>query len=257
MYPIAVQLYSLRTMMQEKYEKEDFVQILKWVADVGFKGVEPAGFWGFTPKEFKAITDDLGLQICSAHSPWFRDLANAQQIIDDLGALGLKTACCGFGPNDFKDMDAIKRTAELVNQMQTTMEKAGITLFQHNHAWEFDKVNGRLAYDIFVELCPKIKFQIDAYWSANHGANDPVEMVRKFRDRCILMHLKDGTFQKEISMLPLGCGKMPLAETVKAADPNINKWVIVELDNCVMDMMYAIKKSYRYMVSNGIAAGNK
>lgn len=48
MYPIAVQLYSLRGMMQAGYEKEDFIQVLKWVADVGYKGVEPAGFWGLT-----------------------------------------------------------------------------------------------------------------------------------------------------------------------------------------------------------------
>lgn len=257
MLPISVQLYSLRSMMQEGYEKEDFLQVLKWVAAVGYKGVEPAGLWGYTPKEFKTITDDLGLEISSAHSPWFRNLDQTQQMIDDLGAMGLKVACCGWGTGEFQDLDAIKKTAELANKMQEAMEKAGITLFIHNHYWEFAKVDGRLAYDIFLELCPKIKFEIDAYWSANFGANCPAEMVSKFRDRCILMHLKDGTFAKDINMLPLGAGKMDIPKVVGALDQNICKWIIVELDNCVIDMNIAIKKSYRYMVSNGLAAGNK
>ncbi len=257
MLPISVQLYSLRSMMQEGYEKEDFLQVLKWVAAVGYKGVEPAGLFGYTPKEFKAITDDLGLQISSAHSPWFRNLDQTQQMIDDLGAMGLKTACCGWGPNEYKDLDAIKKTAELYNQMQAAMEKAGITLFAHNHAWEFAKVDGRLAYDIFVELAPKAKFELDVYWSANFGANDPAAMVTKFRDRTILLHLKDGTQAKDINMLPLGSGKMDIPKIIGALDPNICKWIIVELDNCCIDMNVAIKKSYRYMVSNGLAAGNK
>lgn len=257
MYPIAVQLYSLRGMMQAGYEKEDFIQVLKWVADVGYKGVEPAGFWGLTPRELKSITDDLGLEICSSHSPWFRMPEQAQEIIDTASELGLKTACCGFGSDDFKNLDSIKRTAEKVNQLQELAEKGGLTLFQHNHAWEFAKVDGRYAYDIYAELCPKIKFELDVYWSANHGANDPVEMVKRFRNRCILMHVKDGTFRPEIQMLPLGTGKMNIPATVGAADPALNKWVIVELDNCVMDMCYAIKMSYRYMVANGVCAGNK
>jgi sugar phosphate isomerase/epimerase len=257
MYPISVQLYSLRGMMQAGYEKEDFVQVLKWVADIGYKGVEPAGFWGFTPKEFKRITDDLGLEISSSHSPWFREPEQIQEIVDTAGELGLRTACCGFGPNDFKSPEDIKRTAGKVNKLRELAAQNGLTLFQHNHAWEFAKLDGRYAYDIYLELCPDIKFEIDAYWSANHGANDPVEMVRRFRDRCILMHVKDGTFRPEIPMLPLGTGKMDIPAVIAAADPAVNKWVIVELDNCVIDMNYALKLSYRYMVSNGICAGNK
>lgn len=257
MYPISVQLYSLRGMMQSGYEKEDFIQVLKWVADVGYKGVEPAGFWGLTPKELRKITTDLGLEISSSHTPWFREPGQIQEIADTAGALGLKTACCGFGPDDFKDLDSIRRTADKVNKLQELAEQNGLTLFQHNHAWEFAKVDGRYAYDLYVELCPKIKFELDAYWSANHGANDPAEMVGRFRDRCILMHVKDGTFRPEIPMLPLGTGKMDIPAVVAAADPAVNKWMIVELDCCAIDMNYALKLSYRYMVSNGICAGNK
>ena len=58
-------------------------------------------------------------------------------------------------------------------------------------------------------------------------------------------------------MLPLGTGKMNIPAVIEACDPAVNQWVIVELDNCCIDMMRAIKMSYRYMVSNGLAAGNR
>ena len=54
--PLAVQLYSLR-----QYAEKDFVAVLKRVADIGYKAVEPAGFWNLSPAEFKKIIDDAGL----------------------------------------------------------------------------------------------------------------------------------------------------------------------------------------------------
>ena len=44
--PLSVQLYSLRD-----YAKDDFVAVLKKVAEIGYKGVEPAGFWNLRPSE--------------------------------------------------------------------------------------------------------------------------------------------------------------------------------------------------------------
>ena len=40
MKPIGVQLYSLRELAAK-----DFAAVLKKVADIGYKYVEPAGFW--------------------------------------------------------------------------------------------------------------------------------------------------------------------------------------------------------------------
>ena len=60
---LAVQLYSLR-----KKAEKDFVGVLQKVADIGYKAVEPAGFWNLSPIEFKKIIDDLGLKMYSSHA---------------------------------------------------------------------------------------------------------------------------------------------------------------------------------------------
>ena len=138
MKPISVQLYSLR-----KEAEQDFVAVLKRVAAIGYKGVEPAGFWNLTPKELKKIVTDLGMEISSTHSPWVKP-DNLNQVIEVAGELGIDLVACGFGAGDFKDLEVMKATAEKVNLMQEKLEQAGLTLFQHNHYWEFERLNGRI-----------------------------------------------------------------------------------------------------------------
>ena len=261
---LGVQLYSLRD-----YAKEDFPSVLEFVAEVGFKAVEPAGFFGYTPKEVKKMIDDLGLKMYTTHSPW-ACRGPVSETIDVAGELGISKVACGFGPDDFKDMDAIKRTADLVNSYIPDLKKAGITLFQHNHSWEFERIDGRLKYDIYAEMVPEVKFQIDAFWSSNFGANDPAEMVKHFADRMVSLHIKDGSFEqdaakwrmvdgypdRDLKLRPLGTGQMDIPAIIAATPETVN-CAIVELDYCVIEMKEALRQSYQYMVSNGLAAGNK
>lgn len=261
---IAVQLYSLR-----EESKVDFIKVLERVAEIGYKAVEPAGFHNLTPTEFKKVIDDLGLKMYSSHTPWMRgedisaELAMAAE-------LGLDKVVCGYGPDDFKDMDAIKKTAETTNGLIEKVKAAGLKLFQHNHAWEFDRIDGKLKYEIYLDMVPEVEVQMDAFWSSNFGAEDPAEMMKKFADRITLVHLKDGVFEqpdsetkmvngfldRKLALVPLGTGEMDLPAIV-AQVPDCVDNLIVELDYCTIDMFEAIEKSYKYLTSNGLAAGNK
>jgi sugar phosphate isomerase/epimerase len=62
--PIALQLYTLREAAAADYEAT-----VRKVAEIGYVGVEPAGFPGTTVEAGKKLFDELGLQVCSAHLP--------------------------------------------------------------------------------------------------------------------------------------------------------------------------------------------
>ena len=64
---IALQLYTVRDFMQEPAET---AETLKRVADIGYPAVEPAGFGGMEPDEFRAACDAAGLQIVACHGNW-------------------------------------------------------------------------------------------------------------------------------------------------------------------------------------------
>lgn len=264
--PLSVQLYSLR-----EYAEKDFAAVLKRVADIGYKAVEPAGFWNLSPAVFKKMIDDLGLKMYSSHSPWARNADSIQEVIDTLGVLGLKNCVCGYGTADFANLDTIKATADNTNKMIEVLEKQGITLFQHNHFWEFERIDGKLKYDYYLEYCPKIKFELDCFWSTNKGTEDSVAMLKRYADRTIMIHMKDGVctqnaaggdklvnglLDMKIDLLPLGTGSLPIPDLIKNAPAQVDA-IVVELDYCATDMWKAIEKSYQYMTSNGLAEGNK
>jgi sugar phosphate isomerase/epimerase len=249
MKPISLQLYTLR----DRSEK-DFPGVIKAVGDMGYCGVEPAGFYGLSPAELRRIVEDNGMVVSSSHGPWASP-ENLPEVIDTAAALGVELVSSGFGPEDFATKDAIKRTAERVNGMAATLAEAGLTLFLHNHYWEFEMLDGRLKYDLFAELAPTVSFEIDTYWAANFGANDPVAIVKKFAPRAPLLHIKDGPLTKDQPMLAVGKGKMPTRKVIEAADAAVLRWLVVELDACATDMLQAVRDSYDWLTREGLARG--
>ena len=262
--PISVQLYSLRDLAQK-----DFISVLKKVADIGYIGVEPAGFWDVKPSEFIKIIKDLGLKMFSSHTPWARS-GNLGETMEMASVLGLNKIVCGYGPNEFKDLDTIKKTAEDTCRMQEILARNGFTLFQHNHDFEFQRIDGKLKYEIYRQLCPNVKFEIDCFWSTNLGKENAVDMLNIFKNDTILIHMKDGIcrqnvdgdrmvngiLERRVELMPLGTGDLPIKQLV-AATPAAVETIVVELDYCNIDMITAIEQSYKFMTQNGLARGNK
>jgi sugar phosphate isomerase/epimerase len=249
--PISVQLYSLR-----EEAKRDFPAVIKSVAEMGYKGVEPAGLHGMSTKEFRKMVEDAGMVVSSNHGPW-PTRENLSEVVDTAGALGTDLVVCGFGRDVFKDLDAIKQSADTANFILEKVNAAGFRLAVHNHWWEFCMIDGRLGYDIFMERCPGLLCELDVYWAQNFNECDAAEQVDKYKAVTPLLHIKDGPLERDKAMTALGTGKLDIPRILKAADPKVLEWIVVELDRCDTDMTEAIAASYRHMIDNGLALGNK
>ncbi len=239
--PIALQLYSLRDA-----SKENFDQVLQDVAAIGFQGVEPFNLFDFSPREFKQRTEDLGLKISSSHTPW-ANRAEVAHTVEVLGELGLRRAIGGFGPDDFKDSDAVKQTIETTHTLCEALAKQGITLTLHNHWWEYELIDGAPAYHQLQDALPQVTFEIDTYWAANFGACNPAAEVDRVALRTPLLHIKDGPLARGEPNVPLGSGKIDIPSILKIADRRTLEWLVVEFDSCATDMLTAVKKSYQYL----------
>jgi sugar phosphate isomerase/epimerase len=252
MKPISLQLYTLRELAGDiGYEA-----MLEKVAAIGYKGVEFAGFYDQKPADLKKRVEDLGMTVSSSHGPWVSP-DNVSEAADTVKTLGLDIACAGWGPDQYRDMDAVKETAERINTIIDGLSSSGISLFLHNHYWEFNTIDGKLAYDWIAEMCPEVQFEIDVYWAANFGACDPAAEVAKFASRAPLLHIKDGPLEKEAAMTAVGTGKVDIPAVINAADDSVLRWLVVELDRCDTDMLTAVQESYAYLTGEGLALGNK
>ena len=242
--PIALQLYSVRERLAE-----DFVGTVKAVAEMGYVGVEPAGFPGTTAKEAASLFQDLGLEVPSCHTgmPVGED---KKKVLDEMAALGCKNIVSGKGSEDYNSPDQIKTTCGLLNEAAANAKEAGLSFGIHNHWWEFVEVEGRLPYDIALEtLSEEVFFELDTYWIQVAG-QDPAEMVKRYGARVKLLHIKDGPCQKDQPMTAVGQGKMDFPPLIQAAGDA--EYLIVELDSCATDMMQAVRDSLDYLAGEGL-----
>lgn len=248
--PIALQLYTLREAMAE-----DFEGVVRKVADIGYVGVEPAGFPGTTPEAAGRLFRDLGLKVPSAHTP-LPIKEKKQEVLDTMDALGSQRIVSGLGPDHFKTTDQIKASCDTFNEASAVAAEHGMTFGIHNHWWEFLQVEGRYVYQVMLEyLTSEVFFEVDTYWVKTAGA-DPAAVVRELGTRAPLLHLKDGPCTKEAPMTAVGEGMVDFHRIVEAGG-EITEWMIVELDRCATDMMEAVEKSYAYLIGEGLARGNK
>lgn len=250
MASIGLQVYSLR----DRAEK-DFPGTLKAIADIGYAGVELAGFYGNQPAEIAKLLKDLGLQAFSAHAE-MPNKSNVSQLVDTYSPIGTKFLVSGYGGDKFKTVDDCKAVAAEFEEAAQLLAPHDIRFGFHNHWYEFAVRDARYVYDILMAEAPSVFSELDTYWCA-YAKADPVATIKKYKCRLPLLHIKDGPLPEQMPHTAVGSGKMDIPAVVGAADPCVLEWLVVELDECATDMLEAVDQSYKYLSSKGFGTGRK
>ena len=162
----------------------------------------------------------------------------------------------GQGSDGYKTLDLIRKACDLFNEADANAKAVGMSFGIHNHWWEYLQVENKFVYEYMLDLLdPDITFEIDTYWVKAAGV-DPSLIVAKMGARSPLLHIKDGPAVRDQPMTPIGTGVMDFPAIVKAGEGH-TEWMIIELDRCATDMVKAVRKSYDYLVGEGLARGNK
>lgn len=243
--PIALQTYTVR-----EHLGRDFEGTIRRIAAMGYRAVEVTfEIPGTTWSRAASLFSELGLRVPAAHTPLPLG-KNQTPVLDFAGQLGLSYLVSNHGPNDFKSVDQIRRICDEYNQAAAVAARHGLGLAYHNHWWEFQTVEGRLAFDVMLEhLDSAVGFEIDTYWVKTAG-HDPAALVQRLGDRAPLLHIKDGPATVEDPMVAVGQGVLDFPAIIAAASGA--RWLIVELDRCATDMLAAVDESHRYLVQEGL-----
>ena len=247
--PVALQLYSVREFLDQ-----DFEGIVRRVADMGYIGVEPYGGMPGGLTEGASLFAELDLEVCNSHIG-FPDDANKDAVLALADAFDLKRVAVAYlPPSEFATVDAIKRTCERINDASEFAKANGLQLGYHNHWWEFQRMNGQSTLEVMLqELDEAVFLEIDTYW-VQVGGVDVIELLQQVGSRAPLIHLKDGSLDKDDAMTAVGSGRMDVPAIVDATAETA-EWHIVELDRCDGDMLQAVQDSYTYLTTNGLARG--
>ena len=240
--PYALQLYTVRDHMEK-----DPRGTLKKVKAAGYDFVEVAGTAGLSTEEFRAALDEAGLTPVSAHVGIEQVQKNVDGVISMCRTLGIKFAVVPWASAETKDK--VLENARILDAAGAALRAAGIRLCYHNHAHEFTQFDGVYALDLlYSSTSPQnLAAQLDTFWVA-YGKADPVAVIKKYAQRCPLLHIKDMAPEGTKPIFAnLGQGTMnwkPIFDAARAAGV---EWYIVEQDECPGDSLESARIGADFM----------
>ncbi len=252
---VGVQLYTVRDL-----KKDDFEGTIAKVAQIGYKEVEFAGYFGRTAKQVRAIIDKNGLSAPSTHVQFDELDDKFPSVLEDSKTIGLKYVVCPWIPEELrKSPDIWKKAAEKFNKAGEMTKNAGMQFAYHNHWFEFLPADGKLPYDELLRLCDAklVKMEMDLCWITAAGA-DPVKYFERYPGRFPLVHVKDvktlpkistggsQNFGDTVDLTEVGSGIIDFKRIFAKADLAGIKHYIVEHDH-PKEPLASIKTSYEYL----------
>ncbi|QRR00031.1 sugar phosphate isomerase/epimerase family protein [Dyadobacter sandarakinus] len=256
-WPVGIQLFTVFQPMNEDPEGT-----LKKIAAIGYKEIESAfstrgGYYGYKPKEFKKLVEGVGLKWRAHHAmgaPFkmpppdkmpkgadgkpisipkmpalltLRD--NYQQIVDDAAEAELSFLVCASTP--VANTEEINNSISVFQKTGEAAKKAGIGFAYHNHATEFDKVEGgKTPYELVLSQTDKdlVKMELDLAWATKAG-KDPVALFKEHPGRFPLWHCKDIKSDLQ-TITEVGNGVVPFKRIFEAAKIAGLQYFFVEQD---------------------------
>lgn len=229
--PIALQLYSIRTDCAQ-----DFLGCIAQVAQMGYEGVEFAGYHGVDPKDIKKCLDDNGLKAEGTHTALHLlegdELAKTVELHKTLDC---PWAIVPWLPEESRSTpDACLKTAERLSVVVEKLKPYGMKTGFHAHDGDMRPLpGGKSAWTLIAENTPP-EF-IMQYDTANGvaGGADPVQPILDLPGRNLSVHLKE--YKDGHGTAVLGEGDIPLAKVFKACESGGGvQWYVVEHESEVL-----------------------
>ena len=256
---LGLQLWTVRFQLEDDAEGT-----LKAVKDAGYAQVELSRVIG--SDDLIKICDDMGLKYTSSFVDWTsvvhpdrKDAKKLEDIIAQAKKWDIKHLVFGYiGKGSRETVDQMKHVAEASNKFGEMCNEADIKLCYHNHAFEFEKIDGdTTGFDVLIDNFEndKCKFELDVFW-AKIGGWDPFETMKRLDGRISQIHLKDlkqklGTIYDEGQVPPdayeeCGDGSIDMGKVMELAAEIGVEQCHVEQDRSP-DPIWSIGKSMEYL----------
>lgn len=249
--PVALQLYTLRDLT-----KDDFRSVIQAVGEIGYDGVELAGYGGLTAPDLRRLLESAGLRAVSAHVGLEALESRLDAEIAYCLELGNRWLVCPVIPQGRRqDAAGWRSVAEALNRAGERCAARGLRLGYHNHAFEFEVVPGAEAggganrgLDLLLGgTDPALVFwEPDVYWIAKGGA-DPAALIRQHAGRVPITHLKDVSRDERQTFAEVGEGTLDWPAILAAAQMAGAEWHCVEQDRCDRPPLESVRISRQHL----------
>jgi sugar phosphate isomerase/epimerase len=245
--PIALQLYSVREDCAR-----DLPGTIEAVADMGYEGVEFAGYYDRSAEELRKLLDDSGLKCCGSHIGLDTLLGDElERTVEFNQTLGNKHLIVpGLSEEYTGSREGWRKAADTFNAIAERLKPTGCVTGYHNHWVEFQELDGELPWDVFFGgTVDEVVMQFDT-GNALHGGAEAPPFLKKYPGRAKTVHLKEysGSYDKAL----IGEGDVPwqtifeLCETIGGTE-----WYIVEQESYAHPPLECVEKCLRNLKEMG------
>jgi len=245
-----LQMYSLRDITRDSMR-----MALEKVAEMGYKYVEFAGFFDYTPEQIKIWLDTFGLKCSGTHTSI--SLIDPDKIDETIryhkiiGCDNLIVPGC-----DWSTPEKAKDVIDTFVFASKKLRENGIRFGYHNHSLEFFANPCGITFEDEVIEKTDAELEIDTFWLFNAGI-DVIDYLETHKDRISVIHLKDGVpsdndkknfdhVNEGVEGLSLGSGKAPVKEICEWATRN-GVIMVVESEGLQPTGLEEVKRCIDYL----------
>ena len=233
----------------DKELKADWKAALRETVKYGYTEIEVGRFMGESAKTFLKDCKEIGIKPVAGGAVFSKDMDEVKKSLDKLNALDLKYAVVYWpwlvgGPFSLEDC---KNSSEILNKIGEICKERELIFCWHNHNKEFIPMEEGLPFDWLMKHTDKnlVKCEMDIYWVKKGGA-DPVEVLKKYKNRYGSLHVKDMTGDAQQTFADVGSGIIDFPSVFSEAAAQGIQHYFVEKDDA-RNGMETLKKSAEYL----------
>ncbi|MFA4029087.1 MAG: hypothetical protein GDYSWBUE_001719 [Candidatus Fervidibacterota bacterium] len=248
---VALELYSVR----EDCAK-DLEGTLKAVAEMGYIGVEFAGYHGRSASELRKMLDDLGLQVAGTHIQLETLLGDElKRTVEFNHEIGNKYLIVPAVSEEWRrTKDDWRRLAELFNEISERVKPEGMFVGYHNHMVEFQPIDGELPWDIFFGAANEdVVMQLDTGNAMRGGASfeDLLRVLKQYPGRAKSIHVKEFSATNPDAIV--GEGDIDWGEVFELCDTiGGTEWFIVEQESYAYTPIECVRRCLENLKRMGL-----
>jgi sugar phosphate isomerase/epimerase len=229
---IGAQLYTVRAFTQTE---EALDAALGKVAAAGYTCAQLSGAGPIPAAKARALFDRHGISIIATHTNPDRILNETAAVIEEHKIYGAQYVGIGSKPPQFPNTpEGYALFARQYKPAAQQLRQAGLWLTYHNHAFEFERAQGRHCMEALLDCFAPEELQLlpDVYWLHFAGC-DPAQWLRDHGGRYQLLHFKDMIFKDGAQrMAEVLEGNLNWPAIFEAAQAGGALYAFVEQDDC-------------------------
>lgn len=241
--PVSLQLWTVRDVVQS-----DFRGAVKAVAEIGYAGVELAGYGNLGAEEAAAAVREAGLAVSGMHVTIDRLRNELPRVAEEATLFGTHDIICPWiAPEAVATRAQCEAFGAELDLIGAEFGARGFRFGYHNHGHEIAFIDGKSAFEWILGAADPhhVAAELDVYWVHSAGQK-PEDFLRRLGARTPLLHLKDG--RDGGKQCEIGAGLVDFDAVFAAAEQiGAVEWYVVEQEEYEITSLESARRCLRQL----------